>query len=231
MPAIFFCGRQPFFCPLRILEQTRHRGGKTIKQLFMKIICLAILSVIALNTRAQNVGIGTTNPLEKLSVGNSSQFRVDANGNIIRINNVPYSFPLAQGAANQVLINDGAGNLVWANAPAASSPKPVVRQFVVTNNGLSSWFIDQNSDYASNSNVNPGLVLYRGLTYQFLVSAPGHPFLISTAVGSPGYTVGVTNNNITSGIVTFTVPMDAPDMLVYYCTIHTFTMNGIITIR
>ena len=196
----------------------------------MKKTIITLLIVLAVvSGYSQNVGIGTANPLEKLSVGISSQFRIDANGNIIRINNVPYSFPLAQGAANQMLLNDGNGNLLWSNPPALS--KPVVRVFSATNNGASSWFIDQASDYASNSNTNPELVLYRGLTYQFAVNAPGHPFLISTTVGGVGYPVGVSNNNITSGVVTFTVPMDAPNTLVYYCTVHQASMNGVITIR
>jgi len=191
-----------------------------------KAIFTSLISLIYLAGYSQNVGIGTTNPLEKLSVGSTSQFRIDANGNIIRINNVPYSFPATQGGLNQQLFNDGNGNLVWTTLA-----KPVVRIFNVTNNGLASWFIDQNSDYASGTNINPGLVLYRGLTYQFAVNSAGHPFRISTAVSGPGYPVGVTNNDATNGIVTFTVPMDAPAILVYYCTIHTATMQGVLTIR
>ncbi len=62
-----------------------------------------------------NVGIGTTNPQAMLSVGSSSQFRVDSSGNITRIRDVAYSFPSSQGAANSLLRNDGSGNLTWAN--------------------------------------------------------------------------------------------------------------------
>ncbi|NLG06644.1 MAG: site-specific integrase, partial [Candidatus Pacebacteria bacterium] len=63
-----------------------------------------------------NVGIGTTNPLALLSVGNSSQFRVDSSGNLTRINNVAYSWPSSQGAASTALVNDGSGNLSWTSA-------------------------------------------------------------------------------------------------------------------
>ena len=194
-----------------------------------KIMITLLFTFSIIHIYGQNVGIGTDNPLEKLSVGSTSQFRIDANGNIIRINNVPYFFPSVQGGANQLLLNDGTGNLSWSNAP--SSPKPVVRQFAVINNGFTSWFIDQPTDYNSGSNSNPGLVLYRGLTYQFLVNSPGHPFFIALTVGGPGYSVGVTNNGITSGVVSFTVPMDAPANMVYYCGIHSLSMNGGITIR
>ena len=144
---------------------------------------ILLATVAFLTGYTQNVGIGNTNPLEKLSVGGSSQFRIDANGNIIRINNIPYSFPSVQAVANQILLNDGAGNLVWANAPAPVVSRPVVRIFSVTNNGGSSWLVDLNGDYLSNNSNNPELVLYRGLTYQFSVNAVGHPFVISTTVG------------------------------------------------
>jgi len=199
----------------------------------MKKAIIILLSTLPFLTGyTQNVGIGTTNPLEKLSVGSTSQFRIDANGNIIRINNIPYSFPSIQGVANQILLNDGAGNLVWANAPAPAVARPVVRIFSVTNNGGSSWLVDLNGDYLSNNSNNPELVLYRGLTYQFSVNAVGHPFVISTTVGGAQFPIGV--SSVTQGsivIFTFTVPMDAPNSLVYYCTIHSGAMNGIITIR
>ena len=44
-----------------------------------------------------NVGIGTTNPTEKLSVGASSQFQVNSTGNIVKINDVATSFPSSPG--------------------------------------------------------------------------------------------------------------------------------------
>ncbi|MBK9247461.1 MAG: tail fiber domain-containing protein [Ignavibacteria bacterium] len=60
-------------------------------------------------------GVGTTAPSALLSIGPSSQFRVDANGNLIRIKNIPYSFPAAQGTAGTVLTNNGSGTLTWAS--------------------------------------------------------------------------------------------------------------------
>lgn len=81
----------------------------------MKSIFLAIcIAFVAISTHAQNVGIGTTNPQSKLSVGSNSQFQVDSIGNIKRVNNVPLSFPAAQGSNGQVLQNDGNGNLSWS---------------------------------------------------------------------------------------------------------------------
>ena len=68
----------------------------------------------------ENVGIGTTSPTSKLSVGASSQFQVNSTGNIVRINNVPYSFPAVQGGASTFIQNDGAGNLSWGAAPGTA---------------------------------------------------------------------------------------------------------------
>lgn len=189
-----------------------------------KLIALLVAFLVTANSYSQNVGIGTTTPMAQLSVGSNSQFRVNSTGNIVRINNIPYSFPAAQGE-NQYLKNDGAGNLTWA--PVA---RPVVRVFSVVPNGtFSAWLIDNTTDYASGSNADPTLVLHKGFTYQFSINAPGHPFFISDTPGMGQYTVGITNNGITSGTITFTVPMDAPSTLYYYCSVHG-AMNGTLTI-
>lgn len=80
--------------------------------------------------------------------------------------------------------------------------------------------------------VNPNLTLKRGETYEFVVGAPGHPFLIksvqSTGTGDT-YTDGVTNNGASSGTISFTVPNDAPDTLFYVCEFHG-PMTGTLTI-
>lgn len=65
-------------------------------------------------------------------------------------------------------------------------------------------------------NNNPTLTLVRGQTYTFAVStASFHPFNI---LGS----AGVVNNNISSGTVTYTVPLAAVNYS-YECSIHHFT--------
>lgn len=88
-----------------------------MKKIFLT---LGIGSLFALPATAQNVGVGTTTPQAKLSVGTNSEFRVDDNGNIIRINNVPLSFPAAQGGSGQVLTNNGTGTLSWTT-PASGA--------------------------------------------------------------------------------------------------------------
>ena len=48
-----------------------------------------------------------------LHVGSGDEFRVDSSGDLIRINDVPYSWPVAQGALGSILVNNGSGSLTW----------------------------------------------------------------------------------------------------------------------
>ena len=188
------------------------------------ILTLLIISFIPSFFRAQNVGIGTTTPQSQLAVGTTSQFRVNSSGNLVRINNIPYSFPTVQGT-DQYLKNDGSGNLTWE--PAA---RPVMRVFAVSAFGSSDYLIDNPGDYSSGINNDPTLVLHRGFTYQFSNSS-GHPFTISNAPNSGSFNVGVNNNGAGVGIISFTVPMDAPNPLYYYCAAHPLSMFGTLQIQ
>ena len=67
-----------------------------------------------------NVGIGESAPASLFSIGSGSLFRVDALGDLTRVNNVPYSWPSSQGAAGTVLTNDGAGTLSWSLVSAGT---------------------------------------------------------------------------------------------------------------
>lgn len=101
--------------------------------------------------------------------------------------------------------------------------------FDVTNNGVTSYIF--NSDDLENVE-NPNLTLKRGATYTFSMNASGHPFFIKSVQGntnSGAYNSGVTNNGSQDGIVTFVVPMDAPDTLFYNCQFHS-AMTGTLNI-
>ena len=95
----------------------------------------------------------------------------------------------------------------------------------VTNNGASAYTID-GSD-------NPTLSLEKGRTYNFSISATGHPFYIMTGSGaySAGgqYNTGVTGQGTQVGTLTFTVPDNAPSTLAYVCQFHA-SMGGTINI-
>jgi hypothetical protein len=69
----------------------------------MKIIAIILLLVTQQYLLAQNVGIGNTNPAEKL----------DVTGNINVTGTIKTNG--ADGAPNQVLMKNGSGNLVWGD--------------------------------------------------------------------------------------------------------------------
>lgn len=89
--------------------------------------------------------------------------------------------------------------------------------FEVGSSGMSAYLIDGAS--------NPTLTLTRGQTYDFQVSAAGHPFWIATARGAGdteanAFSAGVAGNGSSPGTVTFTVPASAPATLFYQCGFH-----------
>ena len=79
---------------------------------------------------------------------------------------------------------------------------------------------------------DPALYLKRGQTYMFENKMGAHPFRIqSTANGSAGtaWNVGVTNNDVSNGVLIFEVPFVTPNTLYYQCTAHA-NMGGVINI-
>ena len=92
--------------------------------------------------------------------------------------------------------------------------------FSVTNSGMSAYVIDGAN--------NPSLTLTRGQTYTFTVNNQGHPFWITTARGAAeasstnAFSQGVTNNGISVGSLTFTVPTSPTNSatLFYQCAFH-----------
>ena len=95
-----------------------------------------------------NIGIGDSSPFSLLTVGSGDKFQVDSNGNLVRINNVAYSWPAAVGAASTYLKTDAGGNLSWATASGAVtqvsgsgagiSVSPTTGNVVVSNTGVTS---------------------------------------------------------------------------------------------
>ncbi|MGB5216179.1 MAG: hypothetical protein WBN88_21375 [Anderseniella sp.] len=101
--------------------------------------------------------------------------------------------------------------------------------FEVTNSGASAYIFN-GGDLSNES--NPDLTLKRGMTYEFDMNTPSHPFYIKTAQATGTgntYTDGIGRNGSVDGKITFTVPMDAPDTLYYICEFHA-SMTGTFTI-
>jgi plastocyanin len=66
------------------------------------------------------------------------------------------------------------------------------------------------------------------MTYYFVNNSGGsHPFEIRVADGGVAYSSGVANNNASTGVITFTVPMNAPATLYYQCSAHSNMGNTI----
>ena len=79
---------------------------------------------------------------------------------------------------------------------------------------------------------NPSLKLYRGQTYVFDIDAPGHPFSIKTRRVSGNldrYTDGIDAFAIEKGKITFTVPMNSPDVL-FYVSENAVDTGGVLTV-
>ena len=78
---------------------------------------------------------------------------------------------------------------------------------------------------------DPTLYVYRGFTYIFDNSVQGgaHPFRIQSTQGLTGtpYTAGQSGSG--SNILYWTVPLDAPAVLYYQCTLHS-AMQGTINV-
>jgi hypothetical protein len=109
-------------------------------------------------------------------------------------------------------------------ASRINTTAPVFSNFIVTNNGTTSYLIGGVS--------NLPLTLIRGKTYAFTVNATGHPFYIKTeqVTGTASaYSSGVTNNGVSVGLLTFTVPINAPSTLYYICEMHS-AMSGVINV-
>ena len=118
-----------------------------------------------------------------------------------------------------------------AGEDGSDGSMPVVMEMDVTVSSMK-FYID--------SILQADVTLYRGFTYTFDQSASSnspHPLRLSTTSdgthgGGTQYTDGVTytGSQGSSGLLTFTVPLDAPDTLYYYCQNHG-NMGGSISIQ
>ena len=107
-------------------------------------------------------------------------------------------------------------------------PEAVATSISVQSVGASDYRFTVEGEQAN----DPVLTLERGKTYEFDVSAQGHPFWIKTdqVTGSSSqYNEGINNNGLSNGKLTFTVSDDAPSTLYYICQIHS-NMTGVIKI-
>ena len=113
--------------------------------------------------------------------------------------------------------------------------RPAETIFTVGNSG-SSYYHFTGDGFPTQANDNPDLFLTRGKTYRFKVTNGGaHPLAIGNADAdannNDAYTSGWNAIGQIGGtgpyIYDFTVPMDAPNKLRYYCTNHAAMVGNI----
>jgi len=122
---------------------------------------------------AQSLGVGTTN-----------QFAINATGNITKINNIITSFPSAQGAANTVLSNNGAGTLSWV-APSGS--------WSLTGNAGTT----PGTDFVGTTDVN-ALVIKTNSVENMRITAAGN---VGIGTNNPGLKFEVAHNDPDGGMI------------------------------
>jgi hypothetical protein len=107
----------------------------------------------------------------------------------------------------------------------ADNPNTLDPDFIVTNDGNSAFLID--------GVANDSITVIRGETYNFSISATGHPFWIQTTPApynaSSVYSLGISNNGTEMGILSWTVDQLAPNTLFYVCENHS-VMSGTISV-
>lgn len=123
-----------------------------------------------------------------------------------------------------------------ASAKIGSVPKYNGTSFDMQSGASITWTITANgaSDYTFSgpgfptATNDPTLYLMRGMTYYLINnSGGGHPLQIRVSNGGAAYNTGTTNNGAANGVITFTVPMNAPSTLYYQCTAHSNMGNTI----
>jgi hypothetical protein len=126
------------------------------------------------------------------------------------------------GHAQFSVMNNQLGRIKWSDASALMVGLVVglgvvqAADFTVTTPGGQFLFVINGSN-------SPALTLVRGQTYTFAVqTSANHPFHIE----SPG----VQNNDITTGVITYTVPTNAINYS-YSCVIHPWMFGDIVTVE
>ena len=125
-----------------------------------------------------NVGIQDSSPVSALTVGNGDLFQVNAAGDIVRINNIPYTWPDWQGASGNstFLRNDGNGNLGWSLI-GASGGDDLGSHIATKNIQTSGWWL-------SNDGADEGLWVSASGNVGIGTNVPNKQLHVKTASGN-----------------------------------------------
>lgn len=155
-----------------------------------------------------NVGVGTTNPTSKLTVGGD-----------VKVTGISTL------------------GIVQVSSGIVTATSGIVTYYGDTSNTINGrWTLGANgtSDYTftgigfTQTTNDPVLYLARGRVYEFVNNSGGsHPFEIRVSNGGAAYSDGVTNNAAATGVIRFEIPFNAPNTLYYQCTNHSGMGNTI----
>jgi hypothetical protein len=134
-----------------------------------------------------HIGIGGSPGVvgSPLSVGATSQFQIDGSGDLIRINNVPYTWPAANAAG--FLSNNGAGTLTWSTAGVLAGG---------TTNYVPKWS-------SANSLSSTSLIFDNGTTVGINTAAPSAASKLHVVGAGNGSTLNVEDNTLSNGSVLY----------------------------
>lgn len=185
-------------------------GGVVFGGSFGELIADA--SLLFFDQNNSRLGVGTNSPSGLFSVGSSSQFMVDTNGDLTAVKGVTYSWPSSQAGGNgYVLSNDGSGVLSWS-APGAASM--AVGSAVTSSTPGSILFADALSQLGEdNSNLfwdatNKNLGLMTA-SPQASLHIAGSPFLSSFQLAIERGAVAGTYGGANTGNARFLFGVDA----------------------
>ena len=102
----------------------------------------------------------------------------------------------------------------WKDVPI----HPITKFYITNNSDTHYVFNGPGFDATANSNTgdrNPTIYLVRGQKYQFENLMGQHGFRISSSDGGAAYTDGITNNNVTTGVLEWNVMHDVPNTMYY----------------
>jgi len=168
----------------------------------------------------KSVGIGTTLPTNTLTVVGSgtstSQLFVTGVSTFAGITTVTGTTLFAKQISNSGIVT--ATSFRSTTTTGDGTDIGFALKYYITSSGASAYRLA--GPGVLNSTDNPTLYLHRGFTYIFENSTgSSHPFAIRTSSGGSAYTSSFLSGS-QSGTQIFTVPFDAPNTLVYQCTIH-----------
>ena len=178
-------------------------------------------TLLSVDTIQKKVGVNSTSP----------EYTVDIRGPVSTGTNAAYIFGDVEVTGSVTAANftgqvQGGGDItlnnLTINDDLVGNNANVYTFFKVNLDGDKFRFVNRDTPPITNgfpsSRNNPTIYLTRGQHYQFELNTSGSPFYIKTSPSvdtSNQYNDGVVNNGVQTGICTFKVPYNAPNILYY----------------